>query len=508
MSHTNRYVRVATWLATVILSIQIGLLGALVSAQQTKPAPLADKLTEVSATVETEPVPMIIGDGAKQIVNQSQSTAPIAGQVDLAGKLPPTLRDQGLALLNQGDEKQRARLARELANREAAAAMPFLLSLLETDPSPLVRSAIVDRLGRLSHPQVREALKRCAVSDRDTNVALLALEKLRVQQNQELAQLLRQRLVNARANGDEAALRVLAQEQERWISLVRGTMLPAFMRVPPPIFSLKPGDKAVRVLAFGDFGNGSEEQKQAAAAMLQFNRKTRFDFAITLGDNFYSSGMESPSDPRWKTWWNELYDPLGIKVYATLGNHDWGFADSPAAEILYTQKSPSWRMPAPYYTFTAGPVQFFALDTNEVSEAQLLWLKDELEKSRARWKLVYGHHPIYSAGAHADNPGLIARLLPVLKGRADVYLAGHDHDLQHLSAEAGVHFFVSGGGGAGVRPLKPGPRSLFARDAHGFAVVEADAKQLKVRFIDTALNQLYEYDLIKPEPAAAGNSTR
>jgi len=328
-------------------------------------------------------------------------------------------------------------------------------------------------------------------------VALLALEQLRAQQTQALAKLLGQRVEQARAKNDEAALRQLAQEQERWISLVRGSMLPAFMRVAPPHFRLKAEDQTARVLAFGDFGNGSTEQKQAAAAMLKFHRQTPFDFAVTLGDNFYSKGMESPTDPRWKTWWDELYDPLGIQFYATLGNHDWGLADSPAAEILYTRQSPSWRMPAPYYTFTAGPVQFFALDTNEVSEAQLLWLKDELAKSRARWKLVYGHHPIYSAGAHADTQGLIKRLLPVLKGRADVYLAGHDHDLQRLNAEEGVHFFVSGGGGAGLREPKPGARTLFAKAAHGFCVVEADGKTLKVRFVDISLKELYEATLVK-----------
>jgi hypothetical protein len=165
-------------------------------------------------------------------------------------------------------------------------------------------------------------------------------------------------------------------------------------------------------------------------------------------------------------------------------------------------------MPAPYYTFTAGPIQFFAMDTNEISEAQLLWLKDELARSGARWKLVYGHHPIYSVGAHEDNPGLIKRLLPILKGRADVYLAGHDHDLQHLKAEDGVHFFVAGGGGAGLRPQKPGPRSLFAKDAHAICVLEADAKQLKVRFIDTSLNKLYEATLTKSGAAAVLETTR
>jgi len=423
-------------------------------------------------------------------------------------KLPPALREQGRAILNQTDERERARLAGELARRDAAGAMEFLLAVLASDSSARVRTAIVDRLGRHSHPQVRQALERQVLSDPDTGVALLTLERLRAQQAQDLSKLLGQRMEQARAKNDDAALRQLGQEQERWISLVRGTMLPAFLRVTPPLFSLKAEDQPLRVLAFGDFGNGSKEQRQVAAAMLKFHRQTPFDFAVTLGDNFYSIGMESLADPRWKTWWDELYDPLGIKFYATLGNHDWGHADSPAAEILYAKQSPSWRMPAPYYTFTAGPVQFFAMDTNEVSEAQLMWLKDELSKSRARWKLVYGHHPIYSVGAHQDNAGLIRRLLPVLKGRADVYLAGHDHDLQHLKAEDGVHFFVAGGGGAGLRPPKPEPRSLYAKDAHAFCVLETDGKQLKVRFIDTSLKQLYEATLTKTGTTAVLEASR
>jgi len=412
-------------------------------------------------------------------------------------QLPTALREQGRLVLTQPDEAQRARLATELARKDVAATLDFMLALAATDASPKVRLAVLERVGRLNQPRVRQALEWHAHTDADADVITLALERLRTFQMQELGKLLDVRLEQARAKGDEAALLKLAQEHERWISLARGTMLPAFLRAVPPQFSLKPAGQPIRVLAFGDFGNGSKEQRETAAAMLKFHRQTPFDFAVTLGDNFYSYGMESPSDPRWKTWWDELYDPLGIQFYATLGNHDWGFADSPAAEILYAKQSPSWRLPAPYYTYTAGPVQFFALDTNEVSEAQLLWLKDELTKSQARWKLVYGHHPVYSAGVHADNPGLIKRLLPVLRGRADVYLAGHDHDLQHLKAEEGVHFFVSGGGGAGIRPITAGPRTLFAKSAHGFSVVEADAQQLKIRFMDVNQAQLYAAKLTK-----------
>src|SRR4030095_9264634 len=136
-----------------------------------------------------------------------------------------------------------------------------------------VRTAIIDRLGRLSNPQVRQALQQCVVSDADNGVALLALKPLRTQQPQDWAKLLNQRMEQARAKGDEAALRQLGQEQERWISLVRGTMLPSFMRIGADRFSLKAEDLAIRVLAFGDFGNGSKEQKHVAEAMLKFHRQ-------------------------------------------------------------------------------------------------------------------------------------------------------------------------------------------------------------------------------------------
>jgi hypothetical protein len=233
--------------------------------------------------------------------------------------------------------------------------------------------------------------------------------------------------------------------------------------------------------------------------MRTYHEKQPFTFAVTLGDNFYSRGMVSPDDPRWQTWWSDLYDPLGIPFYATLGNHDWGDPNSPAAEILFTARSRSWRMPAAYYTFTAGPVQFFALDTDLISEAQLLWLVEELDRSRATWKVVYGHHPIYSEGRHEDNNDKIAQLLPVLRDRADVYLAGHDHDMQHLRPEGTLHFFVAGSGGK-LRPIEAGPRSLFAKSANGFAVLDADAETLTVTFVEADLSSPYSYTLTRTRP--------
>ncbi|MPZ21478.1 MAG: hypothetical protein GEV06_26850 [Luteitalea sp.] len=75
---------------------------------------------------------------------------------------------------------------------------------------------------------------------------------------------------------------------------------------------------------------------------------------------------------------------------------------SPLSEILYSEKSESWHFPARYYSFTAGAAQFFQLDTVDLSERELRWLDEELAKSTAPWKVVYGHYQIYSA-TRGDN---------------------------------------------------------------------------------------------------------
>jgi hypothetical protein len=428
-----------------------------------------------------------------------------AAQDDLLNKLPATLRERGQALLSEKDDKTRTQLTDAFARAEPTAALEFLIGVLDNDPAATVRRAVIARLGNRTDAAVQQALERHAGSDADADVALLALNRLRAQRLNQLRQVLNKRLEMAQQSGNPAELQKLLQEQERWISLVNGTMLPAFMRVPPPLFALKPKGKVLRVVTLGDFGAGAPEngqiagepQKQVAAAMLKSHRAKAFDFGLTFGDNFYPVGMQSPLDPRWQTLWSELYNPLKIKFYVTFGNHDWGSADSPAAELLYAKQSPSFVMPAPYYTYTAGAVQFFALDTNDVSELQLTWLRSELAKSTARWKVVYGHHPIYSAGQHGDGVTLIRKLLPVLKDRVDIFFAGHEHDMQHLQAEGGVHFFINGGGGARIREIKPNARSLFAKSAYGFSILEADNDKIVVKFIGTDLSELYQYTVTK-----------
>jgi tartrate-resistant acid phosphatase type 5 len=441
-------------------------------------------------------VATIVGLDALAAGGQVPAPARAESAAQRAERLPRSLRDRARAALAEADEAKRGDLVEALIKADTVATLDFALALLEEDLSPVVRAEILDELKKDPDPRIVPALERRLMRDPDPGNAIAALEVLRVRATGPLLRLLEQRIERVRAAGDAAQLRTLAAEHERWTTIIRGGLLPTFMQNPPQPFAAAAAgaDRAVRVLAFGDFGDGSAAQKQVAAAMLSYHARQRFDFALTLGDNFYSTGMASPEDERWKTWWSDLYDPLRIPFYATLGNHDWGQPNSPAAEIIFTARSPSWRMPAAYYTFTAGDAQFFALDTDVISEKQILWLKESLDASRARWKIVYGHHPIYSEGQHEDNNAKIGQLLPVLRGRAHIYLAGHDHDMQHLKPEGKLHFFIAGSGGK-LRPIQPGPRSLFAKSANGFAVLEVHQDKLAMTFVGVSGEELYRYEV-------------
>lgn len=267
----------------------------------------------------------------------------------------------------------------------------------------------------------------------------------------------------------------------------------------PPAVPLT--DPMIRILAFGDFGEqpnrNTEPQRRVAAAMAGYHAEHPFDFGLVLGDNFYPAGLDRPDHPRWASQWERLYSPLGIRHYAILGNHDYKSSASPAAQMERSRRSATWCLPRRQYTFTAGPVQLFAIDTTPVEEPrrdsgdamadQLRWLDEALGASRSTWKVVYGHHPVYTTGDHGDRIGYLPRvrdyLLPVLrKHKVDVYLAGHDHDLQALEPQDGVHFFVSGAAGRHLRGFESSRcRRWGTAQTYGFTVLETDAAGLSLR---------------------------
>lgn len=290
-------------------------------------------------------------------------------------------------------------------------------------------------------------------------------------------------------------------------------------------------------LIFGDWGtHGGVPQMQVAGQMTRTAESLNPAFMIAAGDNFYDAGVQDVHDAHWQASFERVYAARSLQIpcYAILGNHDYcGNCD---AQIEYAQSHPRWVMPARFYTHShtigeTGTVQFFHLDTcpflrdyhkppslatshdektfdarqrilanvsTQDTARQLDWFKQELSTSKADWKIAVGHHPIYSGGTHGDQPELIEQVLPLLRQYGvQVYLCGHDHDLQHLQAD-GINFFCSGAAGARLYPLHHTDQMRFAQSTFGFMSASLKRDELAVQLIDDHGTIVYQTTVPRP----------
>jgi tartrate-resistant acid phosphatase type 5 len=282
--------------------------------------------------------------------------------------------------------------------------------------------------------------------------------------------------------------------------------LPASIQIPKdlplstPEAALKSNGN--KILVFGDSGTGDETQMKVAKAMKEFCGKNGCQFALMLGDNFYPAGVESADDPQFIEKFETPYAGLGIPIFVVLGEHDWGRKGDMynwKAQIDYSQKSKFWHMPSDVYSITLENIKIFALNTNSfpISKYQKNWLKEELGKSTARWNLVFGHKPIYSYGYHGDTKFMIEEALPILCGRADLYLAGHEHNDQVLRADCGLPLVISGSAGKPHLEKASGPRTLFASTEPGFTYLHIKNDELVVQMV--SVTGEIQYKLVIPK---------
>lgn len=253
----------------------------------------------------------------------------------------------------------------------------------------------------------------------------------------------------------------------------------------------------VGFLFFGDWGTGEATQKRVANEMQNYCKKRLCQFVVNLGDNFYPAGVRDTEDRKWKTHFLDVYEKLNLVFFSVLGNHDHD--GNIQAQFDYTKKSDLWHLPSPgYYQFTKRNIDFFALDTDSrgYNQVQRDWLEQSLSKSKAQWKIVFGHHPVYSYGQHGATKALLKTLLPILnKYQVDFYLAGHEHDKQVLSSNS-ILYAISGTP-AQTRPVKKGELSLFAASTLGFMHLKFREGQAQLSVLDERGNSEFEKSITK-----------
>ena len=285
----------------------------------------------------------------------------------------------------------------------------------------------------------------------------------------------------------------------------------------------------VRFVAFGDTGEGNEAQYAVAQAIVALCAEKSCDFGIMLGDNFYDSGVDGVDDPQWQDKFELPYEDITFPLYPTLGNHDYGGngigvdfdTQKSKYQVDYTKLSQIWRLPAKYHSFKQDHAEFWDLDTNQImtdpingdSGAQQAWFDQGVSSSNAAWKIVFGHHPYISNGDHG-NAGSYDNLEAIpfpfvtgervkdfveasICGKVDMYISGHDHNLQWLEPKCDTEFILSGAGSK-AEPL-PGvnPAYFGAPETEGFLWVEIKDDSLTGIFYDATGKELYAKTITK-----------
>ncbi|HAJ58284.1 MAG TPA: metallophosphoesterase [Cyanobacteria bacterium UBA8543] len=251
------------------------------------------------------------------------------------------------------------------------------------------------------------------------------------------------------------------------------------------------GQPLLRFVSVADTGTGTAGQYAVAAAMTHYHQLNPYDLVILAGDNIYTYGEIEKIGTVFEQPYQELLKQ-GVKFQACLGNHDIS-TDNGDPQVRYSDFNMSGR----YYTFRRGDVQFFALDTNSNADwkNQIPWLEQELSGSDAPWKIVYGHHQIYSSGHYGLNQPFIENLTPLFKKyQVQLYINGHDHHYERSESIKGTTYLICGAGAA-TRPVGRSDWTAYSAQRLSFAAYEVYSDRILISGIGTD-NEVFDKGII------------
>ena len=238
-------------------------------------------------------------------------------------------------------------------------------------------------------------------------------------------------------------------------------------------------------LVFGDSGTGEKDQYLVGERMYEICSKSKngkCDFALLLGDTIYPNGLNSSSkykisDKDYEQLKNKFEKPYekfeNFDIWVVAGNHEW--KGDIQAMINYSKESKRWKMPYNHYKIPLLPnwLNIYGLDTTRINRLYSgnKFYKDQINKKgnnsekigkqdaqnelcgKEGWKILFGHHGIYSKGKHGNisfgnMQNLIRNLNPfrerevikkmkeslepiIKKCGVQVFFAGHDHHQEH-----------------------------------------------------------------------------
>jgi hypothetical protein len=279
----------------------------------------------------------------------------------------------------------------------------------------------------------------------------------------------------------------------------------------------------------GDMGSGEIHQYLVSSAIEKHIKENNNEntFICGLGDNIYEKGCKSINDNQFISKFEHPYENISdkIKFYMCIGNHDYGTycgKGNAQHQINYGRRSEKqdkkWIMPSNYYTYKKKQndisIEFFVLDTNldnltkEESIKQLTEISKLIKKSKANWKIVYGHHTWRSIAGHGNAEDKLEHFLNELYHLSpfNLYMCGHDHNKQLINMKIGTDILpliVCGTGGKvyddpiDINFLDEKSDMKFYSNNLGYGYIKALKNKLIVTFLDENNNVEYIHEIKK-----------
>lgn len=203
-------------------------------------------------------------------------------------------------------------------------------------------------------------------------------------------------------------------------------------------------NEKVKFIVYGDTRSNPDIHKKLASHFKSFSP----EFILHTGD-LVSRGS------RYQVWGREFFFPLEnvideIPIFPVIGNHEEKSENYFNYFDLPNQKS--------YYSFQIGPLFILALDYHfqKNTDDQYKFAQRALESTKAPWKIVTVHVPMFNIGGHFSGWGHKYYLPLFHKTGVDLVIAGHSHIYERFYpiAPAGkeplspITHITTGGGGA------------------------------------------------------------
>jgi 3',5'-cyclic AMP phosphodiesterase CpdA len=195
---------------------------------------------------------------------------------------------------------------------------------------------------------------------------------------------------------------------------------------------------AYSFVVFGDKGSGDEIFTELIQKLKQ---EKGLSFAVNLGD-FVANG-----NPNQFLTYRQQIASLKVPVYNVLGNHDGAKGSWKLFEKYFGPL---------YYSFDYNNSHFIILNNafkESFDREQFEWLKADLAKTKAQYKFVFMHKPVFDPSEIYKDYIMSGRAVTeelgklFTKHQVDYVFAGHIHAYAK-SKRAGVTYIVSGGVGS------------------------------------------------------------